>query len=73
MRAVFFVLVIVAVALLGYVGITGYFMAHAAAGLLKVGAISTALATAEPPKDPLALGYRGDPMVDAGAQGRMAA
>lgn len=63
MRAVFFVLVIVAVALLGYVGITGYFMAHAAAGLLKVGAISTALATAEPPKDPLALGYRGDPMV----------
>lgn len=63
MRAVFFVLMIVAVALLGYVGITGYFMAHAAAGLLKVGAISTALATAEPPKDPLALGYRGDPMV----------
>jgi alpha-beta hydrolase superfamily lysophospholipase len=63
MRVVFFVLVIVVVALLGYVGITGYFMAHAAAGLLKVGAISTALATAEPPTEPLALGYRGDPMV----------
>jgi alpha-beta hydrolase superfamily lysophospholipase len=62
MRAVFFILVLIAVALLGYVGITGYFLAHAAAGLLKVGAISTALATAEPPADPLALGYRGDPM-----------
>lgn len=61
MRAVFFVLLLVAVAALGYVGITGYFLAHAAAGLLKVGAIATALATAEPPTDPLALGYRGDP------------
>lgn len=62
MRVVSFVVVLIVVALVGYVGITGYFLAHAAAGLLKVGNISAILATAEPPKDPLALGYRGDPM-----------
>lgn len=62
MRVVFFLVVLVTVALVGYVGITGYFLAHAAVGLLKVGAISTLLATAEPPTDPLSLGYRGDPM-----------
>lgn len=62
MRVVLFLVVLVAVALLGYVGITGYFLAHATAGLLNVGAISTALATAERPTNPLALGYRGDPM-----------
>ncbi|HLQ17619.1 MAG TPA: hypothetical protein VK146_01465 [Tabrizicola sp.] len=62
MRVVVFVAVLVAVVLAGYVGITGYFLAHAAVGLLKVGAISTALATVVPPTDPLALGYRGDPM-----------
>lgn len=61
MRVVFFLVVLVTVALVGYVGITGYFLAHAAVGLLKVGAISTLLATAEPPTSPLALGYRGDP------------
>ena len=51
MRVVFFLVVLVVAALVGYVGITGYFLAHAAAGLLKVGAISTALATAERPTD----------------------
>ncbi|MES2816223.1 MAG: alpha/beta fold hydrolase [Pseudomonadota bacterium] len=61
MRVVFFLAVLIIVALVGYVGITGYFLAHVAVGLLKVGAISTALATAEPPTDPMALGYRGDP------------
>lgn len=61
MRVVFFILVLIVVALVGYVGITSYFLAHAAAGLLKVGAIATALSAAEPPTDPLALGYRGDP------------
>ena len=61
MRVVFFLAVLIIVALVGYIGITGYFLAHAAVGLLKVGAISTALATAEPPTDPMALGYRGDP------------
>lgn len=62
MRIVVFLLALAAFAFLGYVGITGYFLAHAAAGLLSVGPIVNALAEAEPPKDPLALGYRGDPM-----------
>lgn len=62
MRIVLFLVVLVAVALVGYVGITGYFLAHAASGLLKVGNISALITTAEPPTDPMALGYRGDPM-----------
>jgi len=62
MRVVVFLVVLVAVALAGYVGISGFFLAHTAAGLLKVGPLAAALATAEPPSDPLALGYRGDPM-----------
>ncbi len=62
MRIVVFLGVLLAVALAGYVGISGYFLAHTTAGLLKTGPIAAALATAEPPTDPLALGYRGDPM-----------
>ena len=62
MRIVLFLGVLIAVALAGYVGIGGYFLAHAASGLLKVGNISALVATAEPPTDPMALGYRGDPM-----------
>lgn len=62
MRVVTFLSVLVAVAFAAYVGITGYFLAHGAAGLLKVGNISAALATADTPTDPLALGYRGDPL-----------
>lgn len=62
MRIVFFVVVLLFLALLGYVGIAGYFLAHTTAGLLKTGPISALLATAEPPTDPLALGYRGDPL-----------
>lgn len=61
MRVVVFVALLVVAALGAYVGITSYFLAHAATGLLKVGNISTVLATAAPPTDPLALGYRGDP------------
>lgn len=61
MRIAFFLLSLVALAFVGYIGITGYFLAHATAGLLKTGPIAAALATAEPPTDPLALGYRGDP------------
>jgi hypothetical protein len=49
-------------ALATYVGISGYFLAHAAAACLKVGSLCRRPATAEPPTDPLALGYRGDPM-----------
>lgn len=62
MRAVFFIVLIVVLALVGYVGIGGYFLAHTLAGLLRTGPIAAVLATAEPPTDPLALGYRGDPM-----------
>jgi alpha-beta hydrolase superfamily lysophospholipase len=62
MRVVLFLLVLIVGAFAGYVGITGYFLAHAAAGLLKVGPIAAVLATADPPTDPLDLGYRGDPM-----------
>ncbi len=61
MRVVFFLAVLILVALTGYIGITGYFLAHGAVGLLKVGAISTLLANAAPPTDPMSLGYRGDP------------
>lgn len=62
MRIVFFILLIAALALVGYVGIGGYFLAHTLAGILRTGPIAAALANAEPPTDPLALGYRGDPM-----------
>lgn len=61
MRVVVFLVVIVAATALGFIGISGYFLAHAAAGVLKVGSLAAALANAEPPTDPLALGYRGDP------------
>ncbi len=62
MRVVFFLAVLIIAALVGYIGIGGYFLAHATAGLLKVGPVAALLATAEPPTDPMALGYRGDPM-----------
>lgn len=62
MRIVVFLATLLALAFLGYVGISGYFLAHATAGLLTTGPLAAALATAEPPTDPLALGYRGDPM-----------
>lgn len=62
MRVVFFVVLIVALALVGYIGIGGYFLAHTLAGILRTGPIAAVLATAEPPTDPLALGYRGDPL-----------
>ena len=62
MRIVVFLLVLIAAAFIGYVGITGYFLAYATAGLLRVGPIAATLATAEPPSDPLTIGYRGDPM-----------
>jgi pimeloyl-ACP methyl ester carboxylesterase len=62
MRIVFFIVTLIALAFIGFVGINGYFLAHATAALLKTGPIAAILATAEPPTDPLALGYRGDPM-----------
>ena len=63
MRLILMLVFILALAFAGYVGASGYFLAKAATDLLKVGNISSILATAEPPKEPLALGYRGDPMV----------
>lgn len=62
MRVVLFLALIIVGAALGYIAITGYFLAHAAVAILKVGPLAALLATAEPPADPLALGYRGDPM-----------
>jgi pimeloyl-ACP methyl ester carboxylesterase len=66
MRLILLFVFILALAAGAYVAVTGYFLAHAAAGLLTVGNISTALATATPPTDPLALGYRGNPMLALG-------
>lgn len=62
MRIVVFIVLILALALVGYVGIGGYFLSYTLAGILRTGPIAAVLATAEPPSDPLALGYRGDPM-----------
>lgn len=66
MRLILLFVFILALAAGAYIAATGYFLAHAAIGLLTVGNISTALATATPPSDPLALGYRGNPMLALG-------
>lgn len=62
MRIVLFLASLVALALVGYLAITSYFLAHAASAILRVGTLGAALSTAEKPTDPLALGYRGDPL-----------
>jgi uncharacterized protein len=62
MRIAVFLAALVALALAGYLAITGYFLAHATTGLLRVGTIAATLNTEERPTDPLALNYRGDPM-----------
>ena len=62
MRIVAFIATLAALVLAAYVAISGYFLAHATVTLLRTGPIAALLATAEPPTDPLALGYRGDPM-----------
>jgi uncharacterized protein len=62
MRVVLFLAVLLALALAGYLAITGFFLAHATRNLMTVGPISAAIATAEKPTDPMELGYRGDPM-----------
>lgn len=63
MRLVLMFVFIFVLAGTGYIAATGYFLAKAATDLLKVGNISSLLATATPPEDPMALGYRGNPMV----------
>jgi len=61
MRIVVFLVTLVVLAFVGYVAISGYFLAHATVSLLKSGPMATALSALEPPTDPLAPGYRGDP------------
>lgn len=63
MRLVLMFVCILAVAAGIYVAASGYFLAKAATGLLQVGAIASAISQAKPPEDPLALGYRGNPML----------
>jgi uncharacterized protein len=62
MRIALFLATIAALVLAGFFAIAGYFLAHATAGSLKVGALPSTLAATETPTDPLALGYRGNPM-----------
>jgi alpha/beta superfamily hydrolase len=62
MRLVAFFVLLLALALVGYLVIAGYFLAHATTGLLRLGPVAAIIATATPPEDPLALGYRGNPM-----------
>lgn len=62
MRIVLFMATIAAVALAGYLAITGFFLAHNAAAVLRVSSPGGELAAAETPGDPLTLGYRGDPL-----------
>jgi alpha-beta hydrolase superfamily lysophospholipase len=63
MRLLLMFVFILGLAAAAYVGATGYFLAKAASGLLQVGAIASAISQAKPPEDPMALGYRGNPMV----------
>jgi hypothetical protein len=62
MRLIFLLLSLLSLAFFGYVAITGFFLARTSTGILTVGAVSAALLQQEPQEDPLALGYRGNPM-----------
>jgi uncharacterized protein len=62
MRFLFFVASLLALTFAGYVAISGFFLSKALAGILSAGPISASLAAVDPPDDPLALGYRGNPM-----------
>jgi uncharacterized protein len=62
MRLVLFVASLLALTFAGYVAISGFFLAKTLTGILTAGPVSSRLATAERPTDPLALGYRGNPM-----------
>ncbi|KAB2881914.1 MAG: hypothetical protein F9K34_15755 [Albidovulum sp.] len=62
MRLILGLVLVLLLAVAGYVAVTGYLLARAASGILTVGPLAAALATTEPPADPLALGFRGDPM-----------
>jgi uncharacterized protein len=62
MRIILFLGTLVVLVFAAYLGIAGYFLAHATTGLLKVGALTGITQVAAAPTDPLALGYRGNPM-----------
>jgi len=62
MRVILFVGSVLALALAGYLAITGYFLARSATGILTVGAVSAALLQQEAPAGPLSPGFRGNPM-----------
>jgi alpha-beta hydrolase superfamily lysophospholipase len=61
-RVAVFLLTMVALALAGYLAITGWFVANTSANILTAGPLATALAQAEQPEDPLQIGFRGTPM-----------
>jgi uncharacterized protein len=62
MRIALFLTTLLALALVGYLAIAGFFLAHATRNLMTVGSISAGIAGAEQPTDAMELGYRGDPM-----------
>jgi uncharacterized protein len=62
MRVAFFLLSVVALAIVGYLVVGGWFLARTATDILRVGQLAATLREAEPPTDPLTLGYRGNPM-----------
>ncbi|MCU0905696.1 MAG: hypothetical protein MUE83_17785 [Tabrizicola sp.] len=66
MRIAVFVASLLGLAVLGYLAITSFFLAHAASAILKVGQPTLTLSAAERPTDPFALGYRGDPTAALG-------
>jgi hypothetical protein len=63
LRLILVLVFILSLAAVAYVGVAGLFLSRAATGLLQVGAIASSITLATPPKDPLALGYRGNPML----------
>jgi alpha-beta hydrolase superfamily lysophospholipase len=63
MRVAFFLLSVVALALAGYLAVSGWFLARAVTDILRVGQLAASLRDAEPPTDPLTIGYQGNPML----------
>lgn len=63
MRIVLFFVTLIAVALAAYLSIAGYFLARSASAVLTVGPLTALQRETEAPTDPLALGFRGNPML----------
>ncbi len=62
MRLVLFLLSILVLALAGYITASAWFLARASTDMLTTGPLTALQREAEAPTDPLALGYRGNPM-----------